>query len=328
MRQNSQYEYTNEPNLLWAAKLVQEAEFPQYTYNDSVEQQDIDITKILNYPVDQEPLDFDAYSLKASTQLDGDSPQTLPFADSILVEWHGLSYFPPTALFPSAGMFSMTFRASSVQGEAQYFTAADRANKSDFKIAGECRAGKEPGTASLTFQRSFPARLPIQFYSGTWNAAAETITGTFGFEENAAKHGGRFVLKRVRPESMCFWPAPVQLEANKARALWGFAIAAVRDGVRRDRWSWSFFKERRDNRRRFIELYIRSNESSTQFGTPLNGAERQELLQIKKTFTAADSRFYHSLAEQQIRATPNHKYVLKPVSFSTFGLTCNWRGQC
>ncbi|KAJ6591119.1 hypothetical protein DFH09DRAFT_1138663 [Mycena vulgaris] len=300
------YEYSNEPNLLWDARLVQEAEFTEYTYDDSVEAQDIDVAKIMNYPLDEERLDFQAYETKQSATQDSDGPQPLPFSQDMLdVEWHGFMYWPKTSLWPSGGMSSMTLRPSSTQGEVQYFTAADRANSSEFKVAGECRAGDEPGTALVSFKRSFPARFATQFYSGTWNAAAGMITGSVGLDEDATKHYAAFVFKRTLPEHMSFWPTPVELETNKARALWGFAIAAVIYGMRRDRWSWSFFKQRRDNRRRFIELFIRGS-GSTQFGAPLAPPEWEELGRVKKTFSTADSRFYHSLAEQQIRATVDH----------------------
>jgi hypothetical protein len=102
---------------------------------------------------------------------------------------------------------------------------------------------------------------------------------------------------------MCFFPAPVILEANKPRALWFFATSAVLYGIRRGTWSWSFFQQRAESRRRFIELYIRS----TRFGRPLNRTEEDELGLIKKSFTTADSRFFHSIAENKIRVTTSHE---------------------
>jgi hypothetical protein len=127
---------------------------------------------------------------------------------------------------------------------------------------------------------------------------------------------------------MCFFPAPAVLKVNKARALWGFAISAVRYTIRKEDWSWAFFKQRTANRKRFIELYIRS----TRFGKPLTTAEQvrnfyyfgwlhpitqvaldrtrpdkkvhyntqtvHPLLTIVRSFTTADSRFYHSIGNQ------------------------------
>ncbi|KAJ6511394.1 hypothetical protein C8R47DRAFT_732752 [Mycena vitilis] len=299
------YEYMNDLKLLWDPKLVQEAEFDEYTYDDSKEAQDIDMTKILNYPLDEEILDLAAYLPKAS-QMNNERPATLPMpaAESALGIWHGHVYWPSTYHSPSAGMLSMDFTPSTIQDDVQLFTAAERANFSEFTIAGKCSAGVEPDTVSVSFKRSFPTRFPAQYFTGVYDAATETLSGTLSMEEApaAGQTHGAFVFKRFAPENVCFVPAPVELEANKPRALWAFAIGAVRYDIRRSRWSWMFFKERRDNRLRFIELYIRQMK----FGKPMNQEEYDELARIKKIFTTADSRFYHSLATQQIRATTEH----------------------
>ncbi|KAF8208355.1 hypothetical protein K438DRAFT_1813864 [Mycena galopus ATCC 62051] len=301
------YEYMNQPNLLWDPKLVQEAEFPEYTYNDNLEAQDVDATKILNYPSDQELLDFEAYTLrKPEAQNDVDSPNTLAAFKGIFGVWHGFTYWKAIFDLPSVGMLSMVFEPSSPEGEVQHFTATARANKADFKIIGECRVGDEPGTALVSFRRIFTTRFDTQYFTGKWDLATETLTGRFGLEKDSLMHPGAFIFKRnITPEHMCFFPAPVQLENSKARALWAFAISAVKFDIRRSRWAWSYFKERRDRRRRFIELYIR-RDGSTTFGPPLTGDEYKELSIIKKSMTAADSRFYHSLAEKEIRATTMH----------------------
>ncbi|KAJ7093996.1 hypothetical protein B0H15DRAFT_905027 [Mycena belliarum] len=301
------YEYVNDPNLLWDTKLVQEAEFPEYTYDDSVEAQDVDITKVSNYPVDQEPLDFEAYDPpKVSAPLGIDEPTPLAFAEGLVnVRWHGHMYWPSTSLWPSAGMWSMTLKPTSAQDGVQYFSATERANRGEFKITGECRAADEPGSVEFSFRRSFHARYQTQYFSGKWDCATETLTGTVGLEDDPSKHYSAFELKRIPPEYMCFWPSPAELEANRPCALWRFAIAAVRSDIRRERWAWSLIKERGENRRRFVELYIRSS-GSTVFGTPLTPLEWQELGRIKKTFSTADSRFLHSLAETRIRATVEH----------------------
>ncbi|KAJ6570836.1 hypothetical protein DFH09DRAFT_1462750 [Mycena vulgaris] len=289
------YEYSNQLDLLWNPSRVQEMKFAEYTYDDSVEAQDMDATKILNYAVDQEPLDFDAYG---PPQENREAPPPGP-----LGQWHGYEYSLKTSQWPDSGMISMFLEPSSPPGELQHFTAADRCNRTDFKVVGEYRTGIEPSdTVAVSFQRSFPARYQTEYFIGTWNAATETLTGTTGFQKDPAMHTSVFVFKRTVPEHLRFAPAPVELEINKARALWEFAIAAVRHSVRRDRWAWAFFEERRDIRRRFIELYIRTNR----FGAPTTDLEDEELSRLQKYMTTADGRFYHSLAEQQIRATPDH----------------------
>jgi hypothetical protein len=139
---------------------------------------------------------------------------------------------------------------------------------------------------TISFKCSFPARFPAQYYVGTWDATTETLSGKFSLEPEDPEQAfcGAFVFRRIAPECMCFAPTPVELEVNKPRALWAFAIDSERFDVRRKGWSWSYFKERRDNRKRFIELYIRS----TKFGPPMTDEEWEDLERVKKTFTTSD----------------------------------------
>ncbi|KAJ7757039.1 hypothetical protein B0H16DRAFT_1885755 [Mycena metata] len=291
------YEYLNEKSLLWDPKRVQEEEFPTYVYDDSVEAKAIDAKKITNYPLDQEPLDFDAYAPPKPEPVDDAAPKALEAVAGMLGHWNGF-------LFPTGGMISMDLKPSSTQGEdVQLFTASGRSNGTDFNLMAECRVGDDPGIVSFTWQRSFPARLPTQYVNGTWSAATETLSGTWDMDEDPAGHRGSFVFKRLTPEHTCFVPSPVDLAANKPRALWAFAIAAVLYDIRKSRWSWSFFKERRDIRKRFVEFHIRSTKD---WGPPMTDDDWDEFSRIRKAFTAADSRFLYSLAENQIRATTGH----------------------
>ncbi|KAF7292835.1 VPS13 domain-containing protein [Mycena indigotica] len=313
------YEYLNEPDLLWAAKIVQETEFVDYSYEESVESPLPELEKILNYPMDMDELDYAAYALSPPSAKVNDATVThiLPALTQLLSSrWHGFLFQPATARYPSAGMVSMTLVPTFVDGQVQHFTASERANKAEFELVGECHV--QDDKISITFKRTFSARFSTQFYNGIWNTETNTLSGTLGFEEDVSTHFGAFSFKQLEPEYVCYMPAPVDLEppANdggdplgenaKARALWSFAISSVLFQVRRDHWSWSLFKERRDNRKRFIELQIRSGQASHAFGKELGSAEWDELSKLKKSFTTNDSRFYHSLAEMQIRATTNH----------------------
>jgi hypothetical protein len=71
--------------------------------------------------------------------------------------------------------------------------------------------------------------------------------------------------------------------------LWGFAIAAVRNDVRRERWSWSYFSQRRKDRLAVISLGIRY----WHFGKPINH-EDQPRTAAAQRLTAADALFYFS----------------------------------
>ncbi|KAJ7248435.1 hypothetical protein C8J57DRAFT_1358239 [Mycena rebaudengoi] len=292
-----QYDYMNEPLGLWQPSVVQQMEFPDYPFDDKEEDQEIDITKILNYQVDQEHLDFGAYDPSSSTVTDTSTASA--HLRTLLGQWNGFNYTLPSSSVPNGGMISMLLGSTT---EADRFHADAQSHWSNYSIDGACSFDSDAGVISFTFKRSFPPRYPSQHYSGTYNAATDSLTGTWGVDSDSKTHEGVFVFKRIPQEYMCFLPAPRTLQANKARAMWAFASAAVLWRIRQRLWTWGFFAERRDNRKRFIELFIRS----TRFGRPLDPSEVVELGRIEKTFTSADSRFYHSLAEHRIRITTGH----------------------
>ncbi|KAJ7291115.1 hypothetical protein C8J57DRAFT_1458070 [Mycena rebaudengoi] len=291
---NGMYQGANQRNFLWDAKKVHEFEFQEYSYNDSLEPQDLEVEKILNHPVDEESLDFEAYTVPLVEE-DVDTSKVVHAVQGMLGLWHGFTYLPATGQ-PFAGMISMVLKPTAIDGDKQRFTATARANGVNFTVTGEAQASDSPGVVTLSFQRSFRTRFPTQYYTGKWDAATDTLQGTLGPEEDVSTHGHAFIFKRIEPENMCFAPLPPEIAEGKARALWAVCDCGGK------RWSWAFFKERRDNRKRFIELYIRG----TQFGAPLSQEEWNEWSRVTKTFTTADCRFYHSLAEQKIQATTDH----------------------
>ncbi|KAJ7901712.1 hypothetical protein B0H14DRAFT_1250148 [Mycena olivaceomarginata] len=292
------FQYMHDPSGLWDAKLVLAQEFPDYPYDDDLEAQNVDIQKILNHPLGLDKLDFAAYNAESERNKPAaTSSRPSSALKAILGSWNGFTYSPASSIVPSSGMVSMELLANGTRR----FQASSRSNMSDFTILGEC-SGESSEVVKITFKQTFPARFSPQYFCGQWSRSQQSLSGTWGAEADPRTHGGVFIFKRIIPEYMCFFPAPAVLKVNKARALWGFAISAVRYTIRKEDWSWAFFKQRTANRKRFIELYIRS----TRFGKPLTTAEQIELGLIKKSFTTADSRFYHSIAENQIRVTTGH----------------------
>lgn len=281
---------------------MKERECPEYIYDDATEEQDVQIEKILNYPVDQEEIDLVAYDLLTDDGPTLSSEVSEPLR-SVLGAWNGFIYWTSTATAPTAGMISLMLQPATADGQDGRFQASGKSNASDFTVSGECHPGDTVDTISITFTRSFPAHFPSQYWHGQLNTTTETITGEWGNDPDYGTHHGIFVLKRTAPEFLCFRPAPVAFETNKARALWSFALSAIRYQVHRQSWSWDFFRKRRNDRKRFIELYIRA----TQYGCPLKPAESEELSQIRQSFTTSDSRFYHSLAKYKIRRIIGHE---------------------
>ncbi|KAJ7498476.1 hypothetical protein FB451DRAFT_1016491 [Mycena latifolia] len=289
------FQYLHDPSGLWDPKLVLAQDDVEYPYDDSLEAQNVDLSKILNYPLGMDRLDFDAYKPAPRPKKSATRPAAA--LRSLLGTWNGFTYSPASSVVPSSGMISIEL---SALGNLK-FGANSRANMTDFTISGECNA-PNVDVVNFTFKQTFPARFSPLYFAGSWTSTTESLSGTWGEDSDPRTHNGVFIFKRTVPECMCFFPAPPILKENQSRALWKFAIESVRFGVRRGYWSWSLFKQRADGRKRFIELYIRN----TRFGKPLSRKEEEELGVLKKSFTVADSRFYHSIAESQIRVTTDH----------------------
>ncbi|KAF8516802.1 hypothetical protein JB92DRAFT_2909317 [Gautieria morchelliformis] len=277
---------------------VRKRDPPYYPYDDKLEEQNLKAEDICNYPLDQQGLDHAAYDPPSSEEVPRLSQPNLSLK-AALGPWNGNLYY--TGQVTNSGMISFTLCPGSRDNE---FQASGRSNGHDFKISGTCSPGETQSIIAVSLKRTFAARQGPQYWDGQFDPATDTMTGTVSFDEERMPTSLTFFLKRTSPDQLRFRPSPAAFEANKARALWTFALSAARGDVRRQSWSWSFFRERRDTRKRFIHLYIRG--VTTGFGKPLDEAERAELSQILKGLTTADSNFYHSLALHRIRITPGH----------------------
>jgi hypothetical protein len=96
-------------------------------------------------------------------------------------------------------------------------------------------------------------------------------------------------FRRIPPRYLTVYPSIKELSDNKPRALWGFAIAAVRNDIRRERWSWSYFSQRRKDRMAVISLGIRYFTLGRRLTT-----KDQRCTAAAQRLTAADACFYFS----------------------------------
>ncbi len=82
------------------------------------------------------------------------------------------------------------------------------------------------------------------------------------------------------------------------RAWLQFAGQAVLTKIheRNRRWTWDYFKERRDDRERYIDLFKKKKKEQT-----LTAAETEELTKLEKKLNYEDLRFWRSLARNQLR---------------------------
>jgi hypothetical protein len=133
-----------------------------------------------------------------------------------------------------------------------------------------------------------PVHLKSRFYP-----ERDALTGVWGWDSSGLEleSAGKVEFRRIQPHHFTAYPSIRDLTDNKPRALWKFAIAAVRNDYRRENWSWSYFSQRRLDRITRISLTIRYNY----FGTPLNKKEVDQLNAATKRLTSADACFYGSI---------------------------------
>ncbi|KAK8195152.1 uncharacterized protein BKA78DRAFT_351066 [Phyllosticta capitalensis] len=95
--------------------------------------------------------------------------------------------------------------------------------------------------------------------------------------------------KRFQPKS-----APKE----DPRAWLQFAGKAILDKIheRNRRWTWAYFKERRDDRKRYIELFKKKKRDEK-----LAGPEAEEMDKLERKLSYEDLRFWRSLARNQLR---------------------------
>ncbi|TPX12975.1 uncharacterized protein E0L32_006620 [Thyridium curvatum] len=65
---------------------------------------------------------------------------------------------------------------------------------------------------------------------------------------------------------------------------------------RNRRWTWDFFRERRDDRRRYIELFKKKKQNK-----PLSASENDDLNKLEWRLDYEDLRFWRSLARNQLK---------------------------
>ncbi|KAF8509109.1 hypothetical protein BU17DRAFT_56323 [Hysterangium stoloniferum] len=290
------YKYYNDPVALWNTSRVHEMESIDYLYNDSVEKTDIKASEICNYPLDQPYIDYAAYDLpNAILQQEGSVSTHL---DTILGAWNGYIY-KQAGIF--SGMISFTFIYKEYQSDVLYFEATGKNSESNFKISGKCTPEINRQVINISFTQEYPTR-PSQEWTGKYNTESEEISGILK-PDDVYSGPLTFLLKRTSPEILCFRPIPSLIQKSKYKGLWNYALSAVTAQIRRNLWSWKYFEERGNIRKRFMELYTHNLELG--FGPGL-GMQGSKLDEIKQQLTAADFRFYHSLVLHKRYTTVLH----------------------
>ncbi|GAA5925213.1 hypothetical protein JCM10213_008734 [Rhodosporidiobolus nylandii] len=123
-------------------------------------------------------------------------------------------------------------------------------------------------------------------------------------------------------EYRSFRPSQQEIDSNRNRALWKFAINAIRSEVhdKHKRWSWAYFAERRDDRKAYVRLF-----KSKTLGT-ITIEESQDLVELEKKLDYKDIRFYRSIARSELRKERIEHPVEQQVKSTTAKAT-SWLGS-
>ncbi|KAG8808806.1 hypothetical protein FRC18_004850 [Serendipita sp. 400] len=115
---------------------------------------------------------------------------------------------------------------------------------------------------------------------------------------------GPFLLTRRPTFAYPFLYSKSELSENRARARWKFALTTIRQQIRRQRWSWSYFKDRMEQRKRYVELRLRMDIEQLYNVNAAVRLSSDEILELNSTgerLHPADGRYYMSLAKKAMR---------------------------
>jgi hypothetical protein len=210
--------------------------------------------------------------------------------------WNGYSYDREGVDWGPHSM--MTFILVPAEGDHD-FRAGGWTLQGRQTITGSWSQG-EDDAMQIEFKMSFSNDALIWdsiFFDGLFDPERDALTGIWGLSAELESFEGKMEFRRIPPRHLTVYPNIKELRDNKPRALWIFAIAAVRNDIRRGRWAWSYFSQRRDDRKTIVPLLVRYRW----FGVPLNAEETKTLHTITRRLTPADACFYDSKADH-IRA--------------------------
>ena len=106
--------------------------------------------------------------------------------------------------------------------------------------------------------------------------------------------------RRMRPPEEAF-------TENRPKALFKFAIDAILTEVheRHHRWSWDYFRQRRDDRKEYVELYKLKEKKMA------SAKDQARLTDLEWGLTYKDIRFYRSIASSALRKERKGQEIAK-----------------
>ncbi|KAI0708178.1 hypothetical protein C8T65DRAFT_211601 [Cerioporus squamosus] len=313
------FDYWHDDEEFWSLKHLKEFEFQDIEYDEEKEDQNVDVDKLLNYPAASDDLYTLPTDVLTESDAQADEAVRMMYVSVFLLDihstycllaicrlgrWYG--YQSGSSRFPMGTMMTWCFHASA--DHSSYEASSVAAHGTAFTLLGGYRT-KDDGTVEYTFTRTYVARIKKAYFVGTLDEDGVTLSGMWGYSLD--KMESSFWFKRgVAPQNLVARPPPTEFEENKIRALWNYALTYSRDEARRRLYSWSYFKERCDMRKEYLELLEREvDDLST-----AEDIDRFAFLDCRNTYD--DARCFYILQNYRQRPKPAH-----------FGIICDCCGD-
>ncbi|KAI8975832.1 hypothetical protein BD414DRAFT_497057 [Trametes punicea] len=249
------FDYWHDSKTFWSLPELRVREFPEIEYVEDQEDQQSDIREFLNYP---SPAD-EIYQVSEDSLTDDDS-QADDAVKMILGRWHG---FFGAERWPFAPMLSFCWHAST--DHITYHASALTAAGTRYTINGGYEV-KEDGSIQYNFSRVHAlSSLRTTYFTGVLDEDGGRLSGSWGYEEDDKPYPFLF-FKHLSPDYIIARPPPAAFDENRVRALWRYALTAVRNEVRRKMLSWSVIQERRRIKEEYFELLRREEDDTLTSG--------------------------------------------------------------
>ncbi|ORX35977.1 putative late endosome to vacuole transport-related protein [Kockovaella imperatae] len=98
-----------------------------------------------------------------------------------------------------------------------------------------------------------------------------------------------------------FRPPEEEFETNPARARWRFALNAIQSEVhdRHKRWTWDYIAQRRDLRKKYVDVFVK--KLGLPEGKPLPKDAAEDLDNLERELSYEDIRYFRSVARAQAK---------------------------
>ncbi|KAI1785889.1 hypothetical protein LXA43DRAFT_99677 [Ganoderma leucocontextum] len=272
----------------WSLDNLRELEFLEVEYEDSMEDQNVDVGKLLNRYASAVD---DLYPPPVEDSITKNDAAADEATRLILGRWNGYKMFDSEI---TGTMITFCLRAS--MDNRMYEASAVDEDGMHFNILGNYTI-RDDETVEYAFTWTYLARSYTQYWTGTLDDDGNTFSGKWGYEKDDQAY--TFIFKRVPPEVLIDRPHPKEFTENRVKALWKYALTAVRNQIRRRLFSWSYLKERRDMRKECLELLLREMDGRL----TMADYERSSVFQLRLTFD--DIRYVYVLRDYRQRAFPD-----------------------